>query len=363
MKLIKFLFILLLIDSGNANACSCIFISDDEFVSATVKRYDFIALVKIKSVKVQSFIIGKSSTKSDFAQIEIIELFKGNKVDSIHIRGIGTSCDMGVRPGAEWLIYGGESNTYYSTNSCTHSTQNSANNWEINQPFFLTRLYFLQKHFNHPLPKLKDGIHETFFPDKQLKSRYTVINNKIERDFYYLSENEKPGIIYNYQFKDGVLHGNSYKIGIEHKWISVSKYNNGELTETTSYNISDSIGIQIDFTNPHSIASSVRRQKAFQYQQLFLPDKSVLTKSYHQDNTFNSIEHKDSTGKTLFLLRYSEDGKLEGNLVLDQNSGISTFIGYYSSGTIERKVIRRPDRTQTSYFYNPDGTLKNVRED
>lgn len=360
MKLFSLLILLITGFVNTANACIC-HPFPDESQSATINRYDFIAHIKVKAARIYSFSPDNIENKSDFAQIEIIELFKGEKVDSIHVWGIGSSCDMGVQQGQEWVIYGNKFEKTYTTNMCTHSFRLMPETWQTDLPFFLSSVYLLKKYFDHPLPPLKDGVYQSSLPTKKLKSSYIVKRNKLEGDFFYRSS--ESGIVYNYHFKDGVLHGNSYKIGMLHKWILVSKYTNGQLNETIEYSIKDSIGLEIDLTNQQALDSSIKRQKALQYQQLFLPDKSVLTRSYHKDNSFNSIIHKDSTGQLLFSLQFSEEGKLKSHFILNQNSGISTFIAYYSDGIIERKIIRQPDKTHTSYFYNPDGSLKNVKED
>ncbi len=355
MKLIKIIFFFLII-TINANACSCIGFPDSPISAEIAARYDFIAHIRIKAVRTGLFFRDTSTNRSDFARIEILELFKGEKVDSIHIWGIGSSCDMGMQKDNEWIVYANKFETSYSTNMCTHSVQLLPKSWQTDMPFFLTPLFLLQKYFNHPLPKLKNGIHETFFPDERLKSRYIVSNHKLEGTFYYRSN--QPGIVYNYQFKDGVMNGNAYKIGLLHKWIFVSKYNHGELTENIEYTSNDSIGVDINLTNRLAIDSSIQRQKAFQFQELFLPDKSVIKKTFHKNNTLNRIEQKDFTGKILFSIRYSDTGILEGNELYEPITGITTYIGYYPTGAIERKLIWQPDKKQTSYFYNIDGTLK-----
>lgn len=190
-----------------------------------LEEYKFIALIQIDSIyKAES----KPSKGGFFynASFSIIELYRGNKTNTLkisggsHSLGIGmTSCDMGLERGEEWVIFAyenkhGELQTGYCTYSRMYKSVNGERDWHYRRGFSdITKIKNILGIESVQAEKLEGLIVENYTNDS-IESESYYVNGKLEgiRKIYY--SNGKIMSLENY--KDGLLFGNTrwyYKSG------------------------------------------------------------------------------------------------------------------------------------------------------
>lgn len=362
----RLLFILMLFSlciDLTVKACTCMPVMGETY-EKRLEKYSFVAVVRVISVRFYDYTAFNTTNDKheDFAKIEIIELFKGQAVDSVFIGGIGTSCDLGMRPNTTWLIYGSSNNTsrYVATGFCSGSRNLNAFWIPGERPFYTDAVYQLRQYFNHPEPLLQnDGIHTQYRAEGILKTRYTVLNGKLENSFYL---NDGDTTIYYTEFSKGKFHGVSYYLNTASKYASTSNYENGVLNEEMSFRYTDN-GLHCDLTTRENIATLLSSpRKIFSHRQV-LPDKSVMSKSWHEGDWLSYLYHKDSTGRLIYTAEYNgPEKKPFRESKYNADTGETTSLLYNSSnGTIRRKTVTYPDKRSITWEYNPDGSVKETK--
>lgn len=339
----------------SATACICHADFNEQTFTSSLKRYDFIALVHVKTVRVHdSNKFYPDRDKPDYATIEILELFKGEKTDSLQVWGIGTSCEMGVKPNSTWIMYGFGQNGKYSVQSCTFSQAVNLLEKE-DVAFNRTSLYQLKEIFGHSLPVLQNGIHEDFFPSGELKSRFIVANNKLESNFYYKSNS---GYITSANYHEGKLHGLLCEMKYGSWLVYVTTYYSDSLFEKVHYKLDKYDSTLFDLTTAKGFEKLLSLPSKKQYEYQILADRSTIVRIWDMKGQLSNVSQNDPNGINIFHIFYYDTGEINGNGILDQD-GTYTYTGFYKNGTIERKIITEPDKkTRKTIYYNPDGTVK-----
>lgn len=108
----KYLLILLagLLYMQPASACKCLPLPALEN-SAQLEGYSFIARVKVTKVKGQQI------------KIKVKELFKGEKRKLVFEPAKGTSCDLFIAKGEEWLLFGKMENGKMAIHACDRNME------------------------------------------------------------------------------------------------------------------------------------------------------------------------------------------------------------------------------------------------
>lgn len=121
---------------------------------AQMKEYNFIAHVKIIDDKVF-----KKPSKGDYETIgqltfEIIDLFKGERINKILEYSKNTSCDIGVSKDEEWILFGRIINGSTSIVACDRNKRyrevDEQRDWKYGRGFYeLNKLRILYGHAAH----------------------------------------------------------------------------------------------------------------------------------------------------------------------------------------------------------------------
>ena len=119
MRLICF-FSCFLLFSAESWACWCHGLKP--LNAQILERYQYVALVRVKTLT-EFTIPGPNARTGETAKltVDIIENFKNTLPDELILDGYNTSCDMGLRPGQEWIIFARESNGYATVFACGYS--------------------------------------------------------------------------------------------------------------------------------------------------------------------------------------------------------------------------------------------------
>ena len=186
-KILALLFWAILIGK-NSNACTCIgFLTIDSLPQ--LKEYDFIAHVRIMAD--QDF---KKPAKDDYETIgqlnfQIIELFKGEKIEQLLEYSKNSSCDLGITIGEEWILFGKRINGRIAVVACDRNHQYKAMNglrdWKYGSGFYELRQ--LRKLYGHPVKIFGTEEHKEFYINGQPEIEERYNNGKLdgERKIWY----------------------------------------------------------------------------------------------------------------------------------------------------------------------------------
>lgn len=220
------LFALLLIWGNQTMSCSC---SEQlEFKSKEdLNRYSFIALVNIDSI-FQS----KAEKLSSFdifyeARISILELFKGDKIETILVNGgirkLGlsmTSCDIGIDKNQKWVLFGYEDKngllrTGYCTFSKMYANSDGERDWQNERGIKeIKTLQHIYSHSTDDTNKKLEGLVKTYYQNGRIEIQANFDRGFLQgkKTIYYF--NEQPMI--EEEYENGLKSGSSmwyYKDG------------------------------------------------------------------------------------------------------------------------------------------------------
>ena len=166
MKRIGLLLFVLLF-SGESWACWCV--GTPPLTQDILKKYPYVALVKVTSMDVFTR-PGIDTTNSQSAKftVDVLENFKRALPAEFILESFNTSCDIGLRPGQEWVIFAKEYKGYATVYACDYSMR-----YENNPTIYYENLWNYRQ-----LPE------ELLNSIRQLTGRpIKVENNRIEK-FY-----------------------------------------------------------------------------------------------------------------------------------------------------------------------------------
>lgn len=171
-----------------SNACSCTnFATIDSLPQ--MGEYAFIAHVKITDDQ-----IFKKPSKGDFGatgllKFEIIELFKGEKINQVLEYAKNSSCDIGVSLGEEWILFGKVINNKISIMPCDrnqrYKTKDEFRDWKYESGF--SELKQLRVLYGHTIPKFEHEKRQEFYKNGEIEIEETYANGKLngERKIWY----------------------------------------------------------------------------------------------------------------------------------------------------------------------------------
>lgn len=321
MKRYIIVFILVLktfVFSQAAKACSC----NEPFPFWTIdslaqlENYEFIAHVKILEDKDYKRIKGTNETIGQLT-IKIIELFKGKNIDEIIEYDKGTSCDIGISEGEEWVLFGVKVDGKIAVVACDRNKKyrgrNGFRDWKYDRGFY--ELSQLRKLYQHTIPTYKNEKHIEFYPNGQKEIEETYSNGKLngERKIWYPN-----GQLFNKQYYvNDTLDGKT-------EWF----YHTGQIYDEDFYIKGKSCNVSrlyYDATirqkwdkDPDDSLEKTTDSLVFTYDKLQVQYETVF----------------DSYGQIIIRREYTEQGKIKEESTYYPDKDFSVTIYYQSNGAI-----------------------------
>lgn len=313
---ILFLFISTFLFSKTSKACECWkTLTTDSLAQMT--EYDFIAHVKITDD--QYF---KKPTEFDYETIgqlsfDIVELFKGEKINTILEYSKNSSCDIGVSKGEEWILFGKYKKGKMSIFACDRNSRYKENSgqrdWKFETGFYeLKRLRFLYRHFTLEFntEKRKD-----FYTNGKIEIEENYLNGKLngERKIWY--PNGK--LFCNQFYINDTLDGKS-------EWF----YESGQIYVEDYYQKGKKINVSRTYFD--SSLDIIWR-------------KMLVDNFYKTEDSLNFVFKRiqvqyetvfDAKGQAIISRQYTQVGKIENEVIIDPVKKLRTTIYYHQNGII-----------------------------
>jgi antitoxin component YwqK of YwqJK toxin-antitoxin module len=250
-------------------------------------------------------------------KIQIIELFKGKKVSYVLEYYKGTSCDIGISKGEEWILFAqindGEMSIFPCDLNQLYKAENGMRDWKYETGFY--ELNQLKKLYKHPIINHKDGLHEEWYANGQKEIEETYldgIRNGVRKIWF------PNGVLYCQQtFIRDTLTGKS-------EWF----YSSGQLKVEEIYVMGEHCNMYRTYfdttVNERSILESIDK--------LNVPNESMKSKPKKIQVQYEIVFN--SSGRAILSKEYGRSGKLlkEETIIPEQN--FSTFIHYYENGSV-----------------------------
>jgi antitoxin component YwqK of YwqJK toxin-antitoxin module len=313
---IFFILLFTLLFFQNSEACICTNYYNFKTLDDT-KGIDFIALVKV--VGEQDY---QKETKNPFdatiglLNIEIVELFKGEKIDKIFEYSKYTSCDMGVSVGEEWIMLGRYVNGQIYVHLCggneKYKKADEFREWRYKSGF--ETLKTLRKLYNHTEEKFDNGKKQEFYSNGQIEIEEEYLNGMRngKRTIWYPN-----GVVFCKQtYVNDTLNGKS-------EWF----YPSGQISKEDYYIKGKSYNISRQY-----------------YDSTFAPyERKYLVERYKTSDSLNfvykrvQIENEiiyNSSGEQIIYRRYSRIGKVKLEWFTQPQLHSLTRILYYNNGSM-----------------------------
>lgn len=298
-----------------ANACSCENSNYRIDSLSQLKSYDFIAHVKI--VDDQPYDGPSKIGEIGKLNIQILELFKGKKESYVLEYYKGTSCDIGVSKGEEWILFAKIIEGKMSIIPCDfnqlYRQENGQRDWKYESGFY--ELNQLRKLYNHPIIHHENGQHVEWYANGQKEIEETYLDgmrNGVRKIW----------------FPNGVLHCQQTFIRDTLKGKSEWYYSSGQLKVEEFY----IMGKRCNMYRAYFDSTINERSNLESIDTWNVPDASMKSNpkkiQVHYETVFNS------SGNAILKKEYNRSGKLmkEETIIPEQN--FSTIIHYYENGTV-----------------------------
>lgn len=299
-----------------SKACICTNVSTIDSL-AQLKEYDFIAHVKI--IDDQIF---KKPSKDDYETIgqltfEIIELFKGERINKILEYSKNSSCDIGISKGEEWILFGKTIDGKISVVACDrnqrYKEKNEQRDWKYGSGFYeLKKLRILYEHSTH---KFENEKRKEFYRNGKVEIEETYVNGKLngERKIWYPNGN-----IFCRQFYiNDTLDGKS-------EWF----YESGQIYDEHYYQKGRQLNVSRIYYD-----STIKKS----WRQMLIRD------FYKTQDSLNFVYKRiqaqyetvfDSYGRAVISREYTRLGKIHKEETIDPDRKFRTVIYYHDNGVI-----------------------------
>lgn len=219
-------------------ACTCSFLGD--FKVEEVEKYDYVGLVKIKTLQAGDLPVSRENNSKFYhwAEVEEIIGYKGILPDRVKIYGgnrkfkYQTSCDLGVNEGEEWVVFAEKMGEDLWLRPCKRNTRyknsEGLRDWQYLDGF--KELSVLDSAFKEgKYDFLESGKDTLFYSNGQIERVQSFKNGELQGNRIYYYPNGK---IYGTEvFRKGQLHGPS-------QW----NYSDGSRLVLTNYKSGKKVG-------------------------------------------------------------------------------------------------------------------------
>jgi antitoxin component YwqK of YwqJK toxin-antitoxin module len=350
--------LLLLIISKLIFACSCGIVADFK-TKVDLKTYDFVALVEIRELAPVNWFGALKLRESGLIGIDIIELFKGEKILSVTDPSFNSSCALNPREGEKWLLFGHLKNGIIVVGRCDYSMRYSDTRGMRDWVGFsgIKQLDLLRRIYDHPISS--GNLSKQYYPNGNIEVEQNVDHEIINgiRKMYYpdgtLRIEEK--------FKYGQRTGYRKLYHLSGQLISLTKYKNGLIKDVTRYQDTTENAWFLNFQINHNAdpifgekehSSSFFRTKIDSLRKLKSWDKQIAYKRSYSNNG-RSYDHKsyDYLGNTS-VINYLDWGKQLSEYSRYKNGKLETYVKM--NGKSAREI---------EYDYKEDGTIKEFNKE
>ncbi|WP_343703743.1 hypothetical protein [Chitinophaga sp.] len=318
-----------------AHACRCISLPVLDSISQ-LNKYSFIAHVSVTDAG------DRGSAHTGTVQFKIIELFKGDRIDSIFESDKMSSCDIGISDQEEWILFGIMHNGKLLLQPCDrnirYKNQQGERDWQ-----FLRGIGDLQKLrslYRHTVQQHPDGSHTVYYPSgkKELEEHYLSGQLHGSRKIWHAN-----GQLYA---SEHYLHG---KLDGKSEWF----YPSGQLSFESYYRA----GKKYNVSRYYYDTTLSDRQRRMLIDVVYKTADSLNSEysriQVHLENIY------DQEGTPVITREYYRLGRIKSEWVNDKDSSIKININYYPNGLINYISRFRESRTVGQYQeFNVDGTLR-----
>ncbi|MBN8822447.1 MULTISPECIES: hypothetical protein [unclassified Spirosoma] len=314
-----------------------------------LQTYNYVALVKIQSLEP---IHWDGSTAAQFT-VDVIEAFKGQLPDKFLLDGYRSSCDIGLRPGQEWIIFTKEFKGYATVFACDYSSRYKDNAGIKDFRYHGTDE--LLNHIRHLTGKpvqVKEGLIEEYYPSGQKGYTEFYKNGKLEGERLVWHSN---GVLWGNEFyKNGLKDGAATWWYADGNLESKDSYSNGVPIDSSWhwYEIeTDSARLRMTSLLRNIPLDSVRqiysRPQLMGFHIYGVGGQHLYMKSYHRDGIPN---YEMILGTDITSLKYDilpgSDGNIQSIGMVNKHSGKPMYRLYFNK-----------DGTQESSYYDAKGRL------
>lgn len=276
-----------------------------------LKEYDFIALVKITDDQDFKETIG-------LLTINILELFKGQRIDKMLEYEKHSSCDIGISKGEEWILFGKRINGKMAIFACDRNVQykekNELRDWKYGRG--MHELKQLRKLYEHAQETFGNTKRTEFYSNGQIEIEETYANGKIngERKIWYPN-----GILFCKEFYiNDTLDGKA-------EWF----YPSGQIYDEDFYQR----GAHCNVSRLYYDSSIDQNSK-----------EGLIETFYKTEDSLNFVFRRiqpqyeivfDSYGWSILSREYNRAGKIIKEETFDHARKFRTIIYYHENGTIQ----------------------------
>ena len=341
MRLICFFSCFLLI-SAQCRACWCTGLKP--LNARLLKKYPYVALVRVKTLA-EFTIPGPNARPGETAKftVEVIENFKNTLPDELILDGYNTSCDRGLRPGQEWIIFARESNGYATVYSdCDYSIPYEGERavWNVSQLRYWSGdelLNRVRQLTGKPIRAANNRL-ETFYPNGQRALLTTYREGGREEERVLWHDN---GQLWGKElYKNGLKNGPSLWWNANGTPLAQETFVAGVTIDTSRYwHITDTDANWIQPT-PNSP-----------------PKDRDPTQQFNSRSHIRSIVIADRQGRRLNSQNFDRDGRLQSEVVGIPETGVECRTSFDKSGKITELTVSRlsyttPDEPEYQNVYS-----------
>lgn len=282
-------------------------------------QYEFIAHVRITSLgetpdeEIKPGAIGEVS-------FEILELFKGEKSYKMIDEDRYTSCDMMIKKGEEWILFGKKREDKIGIFACDRNVlyrwRNKMRNWENGNG--LRELEKLRQLYGHPSMLFSKKTRKLFYPGGKVELEEIYVNSKLngERKLWY---------------PNGQLYGREYYINDTLDGKAEWFYPTGQIKERNYY--LNGVKYQVARRYYDTSIRSVYTNNRLLHDKLRGRNRG-RARTGREKICLESEMVFDSQGRALIVKYYHYDGTLSEEYIIDPEHDRSTSIEYHQNGTI-----------------------------
>jgi len=309
-------------------ACTC-GMAHEFKTQSDLHGFDFIALVKVKSLA--PWDTAKKilrSRKSGNIGIEVIELFKGEKADTVYDENFENDCALSLAKGVEWIFFGYKREGKIYVSKCNYSVQyrttEGYRDWQSLSG--IKQLSTLRNIYRHATPDPPDT---EFYPNGNIELKQSFKNGLLngERKIYY--PDGKLWIVED--FKGGKRMGSRDIYAKTGQLIQRKTYNDGYVNEMIAYHDTAETSWFLHFKAAH-------------------PNDPLFFGDTRPQNTLKQLDSLQHLKNWQFLVMYSYKFSDKGYSY--------HFYACDFLGRMERSAdMDWQKQVEITYEYNKDGTV------